>query len=84
MACERPGVGFRQADGAARQLGKTFYMAVQGGEVTAEAARAVGKHPLPISPSRDWFALFQLCQPGRIGETERELADAPSASRPAP
>ena len=48
--------------GVARQLGKTFYVAVQGREVMAEAVRAVGKHPLPISPSRFWFALFTLCQ----------------------
>ena len=34
---------------AGREMGKTFYMAVQGREVTAEAARAVVKHPLPIS-----------------------------------
>ena len=47
---------------ARRQLGKTFYMAVQGGEVTASAAHAVGKHPGRISPSRYWFALLTLCQ----------------------
>ena len=47
---------------AGRQLGKTFYMAVQGGGMMADAARAVGKHPLPISPSRSWFALLTLCK----------------------
>ena len=45
-----------------RPLGKTNLMAVQGGEVTADAARADCKHPERISPSRDWFALFGLCQ----------------------
>ena len=54
--------GIRQPASAGRQLGKTFYMPVQGREVTAEAARAVGKHPLRIPPSREWFALFTLCQ----------------------
>ena len=34
---------------AGRQLGKTFYMPVQGGEVTVTVVRAVGNHPLPIS-----------------------------------
>ena len=33
-------------------------MAIQGGEVMADAARAVGKRPLPIPPSRKWFALL--------------------------
>ena len=45
-----------------RQLGKTFYMPVRGGEVVADAALAVGKHPLPNSPCREWFALFTLCR----------------------
>ena len=36
---------------ARRRLGKTFYMAEQGGEVVDVAARGVGKHPLPISTS---------------------------------
>ena len=48
-------------------------MPVQGGEVTAGMARAVGEHPLPIAPSRGRFALFRLCQPGRVGEVESEL-----------
>ena len=39
---------------AGRQLGKTFYMPVRGGEVRAGAARAVVKHPQPISPSLEW------------------------------
>ena len=51
--------------GAVRWLGKTNLMAVQGGEVTADVARALVKHPLPISPSRIRFALFRLCQAGR-------------------
>ena len=47
------GAGIRQSvEDAGRQLGKTFYMAVRGGEVTTSAARAVGNHSLPISPSR--------------------------------
>ena len=54
--------------GAARQLGKTCRLTVQDGEVRAEAAGAVVKHPLPISPSRVWFALDALCQPGRAGD----------------
>ena len=58
---------------AGRQLGKTFYMAVRGGEVTAVAGSAVGKHPGRISTSRISFALFTLCQPGRAGEAETEL-----------
>ena len=47
---------------AYRQLGKTFYMAVKGGEVVDGAAHAMVNHPLPIPPSRVWFALFGLCQ----------------------
>ena len=58
---------------ARRRLGKTFYMAVRGGEVTASTARAVGNHPLPISLCRFWFALFILCQPGRAGEAEGRI-----------
>ena len=58
---------------AGRHLGKTSLMPVRGGEVTAAAARAMGKHPLPNSPCREWFALFRLCQPGRVGEVESEL-----------
>ena len=58
------GAGFRQAAGPRRQLGKTCLMAVQGGEVTAGAGRAAGKHPLLISPSRVWFALYSLCRAG--------------------
>ena len=46
---------------ACHRLGNTFYLAVRGREVMANSVRAVGKHPLPISPSRDWFALYQLC-----------------------
>ena len=53
----------RDAD---RQLGKTFYMVEQGGEVAADAARAVGKHPLPIPSSRNWFVLFILCKVDRV------------------
>ena len=45
-----------------RQLGKTFYLAVRGREVMANSVRVVGKHPLPISQSREWFALYCLCQ----------------------
>ena len=45
-------------------------MAVHGGGVMLSGARPVGKHPLPISPSRDWFALFMLCQAGRTEEAE--------------
>ena len=51
---------------ADRQLGKTNLMAYRVGEVTADAACAVGKHPLPISPCRDWFALFRLCKVDRV------------------
>ena len=47
---------------AGRQLGKTFYVAVQGREVTAEVGRAVGKHAERNSPSREWFALYSLCK----------------------
>ena len=47
---------------AARRLGKTFYMAIRGGTVMPDAARVIGEHPLPISPTRDWFALFILCK----------------------
>ena len=69
---------------ARRQLGKTSLMPVRGGEVTADEACTVGKHPQPIPPCREWFALFILCKPGRAGEAENDLADAPSAPRPAP
>ena len=59
--------------GAVRWLGKTSLMPVRGGEVTADAVCAVGKHPLPISPCRLWFALLILCQVVRAGEGESEL-----------
>ena len=78
------GVGSRQAGRLGTSFGKDLPKAVRGREVTADAARAVGKHPQPISPSCSRFALFGLCQPGRVGETESELADAPSAPRTAP
>ena len=64
---------------ARRHLGKTFYMAVQGGEVTADAAGAVGEHPERNSTARFSFALFILCKAGRTGEAECVLVDAPSA-----
>ena len=51
--------------GAPRHLGKTSLMPVQCGTEADTAARIVGKHALPISPCRVWFALFRLCQPGR-------------------
>ena len=41
-------------------------MPVRGGEVTADAVRAVGKHPDRISQSLDWFALFGLCKVDRV------------------
>ena len=50
---------------AGHRLGKTRSLTVRGGEVTADEARAMGKHPLPISPSRSRFALFRLCRFGR-------------------
>ena len=50
---------------ARRRWGKTSLMPVQGGEVTADEARAVGKHPERISPCRISFALFRLCRFGR-------------------
>ena len=59
--------------GGGRRLGKTFYMAVLGGGWMDVAAGAVGKHPLPIPSSLEWFVLFMLCQPGRVGEVESEL-----------
>ena len=52
--------------GTGRQLGKTPLMTVRGGEVVAAAACAVVKHPLRISPSRDWFILYVLCQVGPV------------------
>ena len=33
-----------------------------GWEEVDVVARAVVKHPLPIPPCREWFALFGLCQ----------------------
>ena len=64
--------------GAGRQLGKTCRTAAKGGEVMDGAARAVGKHPLPIPSSREWFALFTLCKAGgaRAG-TQRPKARTP-------
>ena len=55
---------------AHRQLGKTFYMAEQDGGALSAVFRTVVKHPLPISPSREWFALFTLCRVGRTEEAE--------------
>ena len=69
---------------ARHHLGKTYHMGVRGGQVMADASLSVGKHTERISPSRVWFALFPLCQPGRAGESESELVDALSAPRPAP
>ena len=43
---------FVRPGGTVRWLGKTCLTAVRGGEATADSARTVGKHPLPISPSR--------------------------------
>ena len=63
-----------------RRLGKTFYMPVRGGEVTADEAHAVGKHPLPISPSRDWFALFGLCKV--LGHSEAVVTEPVNSSVP--
>ena len=37
--------------GTGRQLGKTRSLAVQGGEVTVDAARVISKHTERISPS---------------------------------
>ena len=65
---------------ARRRLGKTFYMPVQGREVTVDAARAVGKHPEPISPSRDRFALFGLCKVGSDLALERGLGTDPNGA----
>ena len=53
---------FVRPDRTAHWLGKTYLWAVQGREVMDDAARAVAKHPLPIPPSRVWFALYVLCQ----------------------
>ena len=55
-------------------------MAYRVGEVTADAACAVGKHPLPISPCRDWFALFALCQLGSDLALERGLGTDPNGA----
>ena len=57
---------FVRPSSADRQLGKTCRLALQGGEVAPNAARAVAKHPLPISPCREWFALFGLCKVDRV------------------
>ena len=57
--------GFVRPAGAVRWLGKTCRTAAQGGGVMLAGTCAVGKHPLPISPSREWFALFMLCKAGR-------------------
>ena len=58
------GAGFRQSAGRPPPSGKGIPYTCTGREVTADAACTVGKHPLPISPSRDWFALFRLCKVG--------------------
>ena len=55
-------VGFRQAGWRRSLVEKDLLYDRTGGEVTANAAPAVVKHPLPISPSRDSFALYSLCQ----------------------
>ena len=69
---------------AGRRLGKTSLMPVQGRAMTAEAARAVVKHPLPISPSRIRFALFGLCKVGDAQEAESEQTDTLGTLRPTP
>ena len=67
-----PPESVRPAD-AVQWLGKTRSLAVRGGEVAAEAARAVGKHPLPIPPSGIWFALEWLCQFATVVEGGAKL-----------
>ena len=47
-----------------RRLEKTSRLAVQGGEVTADAAGAVVEHPERNSTARFSFALFGLCKVG--------------------
>ena len=56
------GAGYRQAGRRRSLIGKDLLYRVRGREVTADAARADGQHPLPISPSLDWFALYSLCK----------------------
>ena len=77
----RNGAGIRQVVERSRPSGKGIPYTCTGREVTADAACTVGKHPLPISPSRDWFALFTLCQAVRAGEAESELTGRRSCGR---
>ena len=65
--------------GVGHWLGKTFYMAEQGGGVVDVAAQAVGKHPLPIPSSREWFALFILCKGVRLFRSCRRLVLLPNS-----
>ena len=58
--------GNRQAGRLGSAFGKDLLYGVQGREVTVDEARAVVKHPLPISPSRSRFALFRLCKAGAV------------------
>ena len=53
-----------------QHLGKTYMTAVQDRVVVNVAALAEVKHPLPISPCREWFALFILCRVGCTEEAE--------------
>ena len=79
------GSGFRQAGGRGSVVGKDPNAGAVGLEKRCCRGSVLWRNThCGIRHVGDWFALFQLCQPGRIGETERELADAPSASRPAP
>ena len=64
---------------AGHRLGKPCRMAVRDVEVAADAARAVAKHPLSISPSRSRFALYSLCKVVTGSAVKGCLAVGPSA-----
>ena len=50
----------------------------------ADAARAVGKHPLPISPSRPRFALEVLCKVRLAPKLKSQLVSSPISPEQSP
>ena len=54
--------GFGRPAAAGQRLGNTCLEASRGRELPKPTSRTVVKHPLPIPPSRRWFALDTLCK----------------------
>ena len=62
--------GFVRPAAAGQRLGNTCLEASRGRELPKPTSRTVVKHPLPISPSRRWFALEVLWQLGPVSSSK--------------